>query len=676
MTRNVVLLAILCAFFLCNAEGQEEQEENELSNDACLTCHGDPTFTVQDQSGKEIPLFVDPQKYALSVHGSNDCTSCHDSITEIPHAESLPKVECGTCHGDQSEIFSNSAHGQALQANKQGAPDCASCHGKHDILPKTNFQSKTHPLKQIQICSECHLKPGFPGKNVDQYAKSIHGRGLIRSGLLVSATCVSCHTAHAVLPAENPKSTVHPLNVPETCGNCHLGILDTFQHSEHGKLWKTGSPFGPGCVTCHGFHDIEDPVTTEFQLNIPLLCSNCHEEEAPTYRDSFHGKAASLGFLRSANCADCHTPHLNLSKENPRSSVHQSNLTETCGRCHSGITASFVTFDPHANPKDKQDSPLLYYVHHGMILLLIGVFGFFSVHTILWYQRTLVAKFRGELERPYSEMEGPWVMRFSLTIRILHFFIMASFLGLAFTGVPIRFSYLNWTKNLVSVLGGIEVFRFFHRFFAIITFGYAGFYIFHVLRRIIARKERRLLYGPHSMVPRGKDFQDLWQQVKWFLYVGKPAKFDRWTYWEKFDYFAVFWGIPIIGLSGLMLWFPGFFTKLLPGYILNVAQIVHGEEAMLAVGFIFIFHFFHTHLRPESFPMDLVIFTGSMPLERLKNERPEEYQRLVETGELEKHLTDPPSPQLRRFSYILGSAGLATGVILIILILISVLFFD
>ncbi len=129
-------------------------------------------------------------------------------------------------------------------------------------------------------------------------------------------------------------------------------------------------------------------------------------------------------------------------------------------------------------------------------------------------------------------------------------------------------------------------------------------------------------------------------RLRWFLYLGKPAKFDRWTYWEKFDYFAVFWGIPIIGLSGLMLWFPGFFTRFLPGYALNIAKIVHGEEAMLAVGFIFIFHFFHTHLRPESFPMDLVIFTGSMPLERLKSERPEEYNRLTESGELEKYLTD------------------------------------
>ena len=86
----------------------------------------------------------------------------------------------------------------------------------------------------------------------------------------------------------------------------------------------------------------------------------------------------------------------------------------------------------------------------------------------------------------------------------------------------------------------------------------------------------------------------------------------------------------MIGVSGLMLWFPDFFTKFLPGWALNAAYIIHSDEALLATGFIFLFHFFHTHLRPESFPMDPVIFTGSMPLHRFKEERPLEYQRMVE----------------------------------------------
>ena len=114
--------------------------------------------------------------------------------------------------------------------------------------------------------------------------------------------------------------------------------------------------------------------------------------------------------------------------------------------------------------------------------------------------------------------------------------------------------------------------------------------------------------------------------------------FGRWTYWEKFDYFAVFWGIAVIGSTGLTLWFSEFFTRLLPGWTLNVATIIHSDEALLATGFIFTVHFFNTHLRPEKFPMDIVVFTGRMTIEELRNDKPAEYEALVQRGELEKHL--------------------------------------
>jgi hypothetical protein len=149
---------------------------------------------------------------------------------------------------------------------------------------------------------------------------------------------------------------------------------------------------------------------------------------------------------------------------------------------------------------------------------------------------------------------------------------------------------------------------------------------------------------------------------------------DRWTYWEKFDYFAVFWGIPVIGLSGLMLWIPGIFTKFFPGSLLNVAMIIHGEEALLAVGFIFAFHFFHNHLRPETFPLDTVMFTGKMPLERFREERPEEYQRLVREGKLDSLIVEPPSPLASKVSAWFGVSALAIGVVLVVAIFATYLF--
>ena len=113
------------------------------------------------------------------------------------------------------------------------------------------------------------------------------------------------------------------------------------------------------------------------------------------------------------------------------------------------------------------------------------------------------------------------------------------------------------------------------------------------------------------MLPGKQDLAEFIQSLKWFLRRGPRPAYGRWTYWEKFDYFAVFWGVAIIGATGLLLWFPVVFTRVLPGWVLNVATIIHSDEALLAVGFIFTVHFFNTHFRPEKFPMDTVIFTGT-----------------------------------------------------------------
>jgi hypothetical protein len=156
--------------------------------------------------------------------------------------------------------------------------------------------------------------------------------------------------------------------------------------------------------------------------------------------------------------------------------------------------------------------------------------------------------------------------------------------------------------------------------------------------------------------------------MKYFLYLGPKPKFDRFTYWEKFDYMAVFWGVAIIGISGLVLWFPVAATTVLPGWALNAAYLVHSDEALLATGFIFLFHFFHTHLRPEAFPMDTVIFTGRMPLELFKEERALEYERLVAQGKLDDYLAPAPTAAELRRAYIFGFIALAIGIVLAVFI--------
>ena len=176
-------------------------------------------------------------------------------------------------------------------------------------------------------------------------------------------------------------------------------------------------------------------------------------------------------------------------------------------------------------------------------------------------------------------------------------------------------------------------------------------------------------------MPNGQDIKDFVATIKWFVGKGPKPEYGRWTYWEKFDYLAVFWGVAVIGFSGLVLWFPEYFTKVFPGWLINVAHIIHSDEALLAVGFIFTIHFFNTHLRPEAFPMDTVIFTGVVPFEHFKEDRPREYKHLKETGRLKKVLTKREGKQpYENWIKFFGFCFVAFGLIMVGLIVYSMLF--
>jgi cytochrome b subunit of formate dehydrogenase len=265
--------------------------------------------------------------------------------------------------------------------------------------------------------------------------------------------------------------------------------------------------------------------------------------------------------------------------------------------------------------------------------------------------------------------------RFGIIERTMHAFLMISFIACAITGVPLLFADQAWAEAWVRLLGGFQVAALIHRIFAVIMI---IVFVSHVVR-VFAKALRAddwldVFWGPNSMVPQWKDAQDLAGHFKWFVGKGPRPQFDRFTYWEKFDYWAVFWGMFIIGGSGLMLWFPTFFSLFLPGWVFNVAMIVHGEEALLAVGFIFTIHFFNGHLRPEKFPMDLVIFTGRLPEHELKDERPLEYARLVSEGRLAALEAPPPEQPTVVFGKVLGTIGLVLGLVTIAVILYSALF--
>jgi cytochrome b subunit of formate dehydrogenase len=265
--------------------------------------------------------------------------------------------------------------------------------------------------------------------------------------------------------------------------------------------------------------------------------------------------------------------------------------------------------------------------------------------------------------------------RFGTVERVMHVFIMITFIGLALTGVPLLFADHAWAVALVKALGGFEGAALIHRICAVVmTVVFVGHVVRVFVRAFMAKDWLAYFWGPNSMVPNLKDGQDIVGMFKWFFGKGPRPQFDRYTYWEKFDYWAVFWGMFIIGGSGFMLWFPVFFSQFLPGWVFNVATIVHGEEALLAVGFIFTIHFFNGHLRPEKFPMDMVIFTGTVSEHEMKEERPVEYARLVQQGRLQALEAPAPEPGGLLFGRVIGTIGVVLGLITIGLILFGAIF--
>jgi cytochrome b subunit of formate dehydrogenase len=264
-----------------------------------------------------------------------------------------------------------------------------------------------------------------------------------------------------------------------------------------------------------------------------------------------------------------------------------------------------------------------------------------------------------------GSFEERHIVRFTPGQRYLHAILMGTFLGLAMTGLPLRFSSTVWAARFAHIVGGFAAILFFHKFCAIVLTTAFLVHVGDILNRGLLKKEKGIFWGPTSLVPQPKDFKDLYAHVKWFLWLGPKPKFGHFTYWEKFDYWAVFWGMVVIGISGYAMWFAPTFALHIPGYLLNVALVVHGEEALLAVWFIFTIHFFNTHLRPGSFPMDLVIFTGRETEKEMKEKRPAAYQRLVNEGQLQAKETIPPARRFVQFARISGSIVIVIGFVLL-----------
>jgi cytochrome b subunit of formate dehydrogenase len=655
-----------------------------MSNRECLECHGRQDL-VAVQAGDTVSMYVDADEFFHSAHQGTACIQCHTGVTpthDRPCDTVVDRVDCSICHAEQVEQFGVGMHGTLVAQGDEDGPECTECHGTHGVLKHTDPASPTHVRNVPDLCGSCHGPGGIAdqrhpetGTNmVVNYKHSIHGKALDAAGLVVSAACTDCHTAHQVLPPEDSRSTISPERITETCSHCHEGIYAQFQTSIH----HTGEPKHghhlPLCNDCHSSHEIVRTDAVGFVREIVSSCGNCHEEDTEAYFQTYHGKVFKLGYTETAKCYDCHGSHAILPPENLASTLSRENIVGTCAQCHPQAHRQFAGYLTHATHHDRDKYPFIYWTWLLMTGLLVGTFSFFGIHTLLWLPRSFQALRHSRQLRAQSA--GRQFLRFPKLYRQLHILVIVSFLALAVTGMTLKFSYLPWARWIAEALGGFQVAGAIHRVAAGVTFFY---FVRHIVD-LVARKRRagvswrEFITGEDGMMFTRRDGRELVQTFKWFVGMGQRPQYGRWTYWEKFDYFAVFWGVGMIGFSGLILWFPEYFTYVLPGLVINIATIIHSDEALLATGFIFTVHFFNTHFRPDRFPMDPVIFTGRLTLEEFKEDRPREYEQLVASGRLQEHLVDPMDPRVVKALRIFGFCALTIGLGLILLIIGAELF--
>jgi cytochrome b subunit of formate dehydrogenase len=647
------LAAVALAFIVaCAMPVLVRAQTANLDNATCLTCHDGKKGKLEvagKDGGKRALTALNTIKFAKGTHGDMQCVACHKEITD---SVAKHKIDSAA-----------------------GKPNCVSC---HEALWAT---AKKENL------SEEKTRLGLVVKNIEAYKNSFHARPDKDDPSRAKASCEDCHSSHDFnVPAVgSAKRTAWHKEIPKTCGEkCHEDQLETYTASVHGEaVLDQGNMKAAVCTDCHSSHSITNTSSDAFKLSNVNSCGGCHVEELKSYTDTYHGQVNRLGYTYTARCADCHGSHDIRSVDDPGAKVSPKNRMKTCQKCHNDkkpgmhdATPGFMSYGPHANNHDFKKYPQMFVASKFMVGLLIFVFAFFWVHSLLWYYREAKDRKAGK-PVPYIDLKGmkldekKYFKRFKWGWRLAHLAFALVTMTMILTGMTALYASSSWAPLVAQALGGPRIVGLIHRVCAVLFVSIFLAHFVYVMVGIFRSKTFRW-FGPDSFVPNWKDFADALAMFKWFFGMGDKPRFDRWTYFEKFDYWAVFWGVNIIGWSGLMLAFPHVTATYLPGWVFNVGTLVHGEEGFLAAVFLFTVHFFNNHFRPDKLPPpDVVMFTGTQSLEEFRKDHPAYYQRLVDSGELEQYLVDAPAPQMTRASKLLGLTLIAIGLTLLTVIAIG-----
>jgi len=614
----------LVFFFPAVTQADEGEDYEPITSADCADCH--------DNSGAGSSIDED---LSHSIHDGLDCQDCHADKDTAPHKEGTGFVVgyrgCKNCHEAAAEEYIS--HGGIRAGSNQDIPKCSSCHGGHDILPSTDKRSRTNTLNLPETCGKCHENLDLIKKYdalldhaIERYKNSVHGRAS-KGGIHVAATCNDCHstagTAHKIFPPGDPRSSINHFKIPDTCGKCHPSIEADFNEGTHGRLVARGETDAPVCTSCHGEHGIISPTDPRSPVSrtrvAEATCAPCHESEILNERygvpagqlisfiDSYHGLKSKAGDTHVANCASCHGAHRVLPASDPTSSINPDNLQSTCGECHPGISAEMANQPIHSVSGKGLKTTVADIVEKIYIILIVVVIGGMFLHWLLDLFKQLRILMR----------KRPLIHRMSLNEVWQHAALMVTFITLAVSGFALRLSESWINQFFFGWNGGFQLRGTIHRTAAVLFILTS---IWHLVYLILHRRGRRFLI---EMIPKKKDILQFGAKLLYNLGRRKnPPRFERFSYVEKTEYWALIWGTIIMVCTGWMLWFDNWFVGWLPKGTLDVARVIHYYEAWLATLAILVWHLYSTVFSPHVYPMNPSWIHGRMPDEMYGHEHP------------------------------------------------------
>jgi cytochrome b subunit of formate dehydrogenase len=432
-----------------------------------------------------------------------------------------------------------------------------------------------------------------------------------------------------------------------TCAKCHAPAMAAFQPSAHATGSGQAGPNAATCVACHGSHSVtavRDPESPVSTLRVSETCARCHDSVSVTarqwrqpdvvadYRQSFHGLAIGLGDRRAATCVSCHGRHEIRPSRDPLSSVSAAKLHDTCASCHTGTTPGFAAGGVHHNPV-RSGHKVVDIVRYLYLMVIVVVIGSMLLHNGLDFRGRLRERRLQRSATPGGPTPGATHLRFSITERVQHWTLAASFGLLAVTGFALVY---GWRIPLVEPQQGAVLRGVLHRAAAVV---FITLSVFHVGYVLLTRRGRENLHAtfPHAHSshdwfcrfaacfrlgpPSGADWRDLVQTVKYNLGVvaTRPAM-GRFTYAEKMEYVAMLWGSVVMIATGLILWIKMPFLDRFQYWVFDLVTTVHFYEAMLATLSVFAWHFYYTIYNPHVFPLAKTMVTGRISHEDMEHD--------------------------------------------------------